>query len=152
MAQIIAFPHQPSARHTVLLVDDDYLVRSVLGEILQESGFALVAVASAPEAIAVLSKPGRIDLVFSDVKMEPMDGVALARWIARHRPGLPMILASHCPNKASIADLRGVDIFRKAFDFEAVVDKIRDVIARRAASEVPRSSGLSALLSPPARG
>lgn len=129
MAQIIAFPHHPNARHNVLLVDDEYLVRGVLSEILREKGFAVVAVASAPEAIAVLSKPGRIDLVFSDVKMEPMDGFELARWIRENRPNLPMILASGHPQKAGIADLRGVELFRKPFDFDALIDKIRDAIA-----------------------
>ena len=128
MAQVIAFPHHPPGRHTVLLVDDEYLLRGVLSEILQESG---LAVGSAPEAIAVLSKPCRIDLVFSDVKMEPMDGFELARWIHEHRPNLPVILASGYPNKTSMAaDLRGVEFFRKPFDFDAVIDKIRDTIAQ----------------------
>lgn len=130
MAQIIAFPHHPTARHNVLLVDDEYLVRGVLSEILRESGFAVVAVATAPEAIAVLSKPGRVDLVFSDVKMEPMDGLELARWVREHRPSLPMILASGHSSKAGIAELRGVEVFRKPFDFDAVIDKIRATIAQ----------------------
>jgi len=131
MAQVIAFPHHPPGRHTVLLVDDECLVRGVLSEILQDSGFAVVAVASAPEAIAVLGKPCRIDLVFSDVKMEPMDGFELARWIREHRPNLPVILASGYPSKTSMAaDLRGVEFFRKPFDFDAVIDKIRDTIAQ----------------------
>lgn len=130
MAQVIAFPHHPAARHTVLLVDDAYLVRGVLSEILQDSGFLVVAVASAPEAIALLSKPGRIDLVFSDVKMEPMDGLELAHWIREHRPNLPVILASGYLGKAgTAADLRGVEFFRKPFDFDAVIEKIRNTIA-----------------------
>jgi CheY-like chemotaxis protein len=133
MAQLLVFPHHSSARHTVLLVDDEYLVRGVLSEILQDSGFAVAAVASAPEAIALLSGPGRIDLVFSDVKMEPMDGFELARWIREHRPGLPVILASGYPSKTGIAaDLHGVEFFRKPFDFDAVVEKIRDTIAQTA--------------------
>ena len=115
----------------MLWVDDEYLLRGVLSEILQESGFAVVAVGSAPEAIAVLSKPCRIDLVFSDVKMEPMDGFELARWIHEHRPTLPVILASGYPNKTSMAaDLGGVEFFRKPFDFDAVIDKIRDTITQ----------------------
>jgi len=131
MAQVIAFPHHPTARHTVLLVDDEYLVRGVLSEILRDSGFAVVAMASAPDAIAALSNPSRIDLVFSDVKMEPMDGFELARWIRDHRPNLPVILASGYPSKAGmVADLRGVEFFRKPFDFDAVIDKIRDTIAQ----------------------
>lgn len=130
MAQVIAFPHHPTARHTVLLVDDEYLVRGVLSEILRESGFAVVAVASAPEAIAALGLPSRIDLVFSDVKMEPMDGFELARWIRDHRPGLPVILASGYSKAGMAADLRGVEFFRKPFDFDAVIDKIRDTIAQ----------------------
>ncbi len=79
----------------------------------------------------MLSKPCRIDLVFSDVKMEPMDGFELARWIRDHRPTLPVILASGYLSKTSMAaELRGVEFFRRPFDFDAVIDKIRDTLAQ----------------------
>lgn len=128
---MIGFPRPPQGQPTVLLVDDEYLVRGVLSEILKESGFAVVAVPGALEAMAALGKPGHIDLVFSDVKMEPMDGFELARWIHENRPGLPVILASGYGDKTHMAsDLHGVEFFRKPFDFDGVIDKIRDTIAQ----------------------
>ncbi len=132
MAQVIAFPDRKSAKHTVLVVDDEFLMRGVLVEILQDSGFAASGVASAEEAMAHLSGCAGVDLVFSDIKMPGIDGFALARWIHQHRPEIPVILASGYPGKANMAaELCQAEFLRKPCDFELIVEKIRETIERR---------------------
>lgn len=132
MADIIPFPQATPHQPIVLLVDDEYLVRGVLGEILKESGFEVVTAENGAEAIHVLSKLERVDLVFSDIKMAPLDGFALAKWAHENRPGLPVILASGYSGKTNMAaELNGAQFFRKPFDFDAVVEKIRDTIAHK---------------------
>jgi len=113
----------------VLLVDDEYLVRGVLSEILKEAGFAVVPAENGAEAIHILSRLDTIDLVFSDIKMAPLDGFEVARWVHEHKPALPVILASGYSGKTNMAaDLNGAQFFRKPFDFDAVVEKIRDTL------------------------
>jgi DNA-binding NtrC family response regulator len=132
MAQVIAFPDRKSAKHTVLVVDDEFLMRGVLVEILQDSGFLAVGVASAEEAMAHLSSRAGVDLVFSDIKMPGIDGFTLARWIHQHRPEIPVILASGYPGKANMAaELCQAEFLRKPCDFELIVEKIRETIERR---------------------
>jgi CheY-like chemotaxis protein len=129
MADILQFPQPPPHSPTVLLVDDEYLVRGVLSEILKESGFAVVCAESGAEAIHILSGGERIDLVFSDIKMAPMDGFEVAKWVHEHKPGMPVILASGYSGKTNMAaDLNGAQFFRKPFDFDAVVEKIRETL------------------------
>jgi DNA-binding NtrC family response regulator len=132
MAEIIQFPERPPQRPIVLLVDDEYLVRGVLGEILTEAGFQVVPAENGAEAIHILSGLERVDLVFSDIKMAPLDGFELAKWAHEHKPGLPVILASGYGGKTNMAaELNGAEFFRKPFDFDAVVEKIRDTIAHK---------------------
>jgi DNA-binding NtrC family response regulator len=132
MADILKFPQPPSHQPTVLLVDDEYLVRGVLSEILKEAGFRVVPAENGAEAIHILSKLDEVDLVFSDIKMAPLDGFELAKWAHENKPGLPVILASGYGGKTNMAaELNGAQFFRKPFDFDAVVEKIRDTIAQK---------------------
>jgi DNA-binding NtrC family response regulator len=133
MAEVIAFPERRKDRHTVLVVDDEFLMRGVLVEILQDSGFDTIAAASAEEAMTCLTGPAHVDLVFSDIKMPGIDGFTLARWIHLNHPDMPVILVSGYPGKANMAaELCQAEFLRKPCDFELIVTKIRETIARRA--------------------
>lgn len=133
MADIIEFPESPqSSRHVVLVVDDEFLVRNVLCEILKDAGFSVLQAECARDAITLLEKLGRIDLVFSDVKMPGMDGFELARWVNDHKTDVPVILASGYLGKTNMAcELRCIEFLKKPFDFDTVIAKIRDTISRR---------------------
>jgi len=134
MADVIAFPERRQARHTVLVVDDEYLMRGVLGEVLEDAGFAVIAAASAEEAMTYLEGPSPIDLVFSDIKMPGADGFTLAKWVHHNKPDLPVILASGYAGKTNIAaELCEAEFLRKPCDFDLIVTKVRDAIARRKA-------------------
>jgi DNA-binding NtrC family response regulator len=108
-------------------------MRGVLVEILQDNGFRAIAAASAEEAMALLTGSAHIDLVFSDIKMPGIDGFTLARWIHLNHPQMPVILVSGYPGKANMAaELCQAEFLRKPCDFELIVTKIREAIARRA--------------------
>lgn len=135
MAQVIEFPTPSVGRHVVLVVDDEFLVRCVLSEILQDAGFQVMQAENANDAIGILERHPRVDLVFSDVKMPGMDGFELARWISEHKSEMPVILASGYAGKTGAAsEMRCTEILRKPFDFDTVIAKIRDTISRRQAS------------------
>lgn len=133
MAQVIEFPKNSPDRHVVLVVDDEFLVRNVLSEILKDAGFDVLQAESADAAIGLLEEQP-VDLVFSDVKMPGRDGFELARWVNEHKSDMPVILASGYAGKTSIAaELRCTEILRKPFDFDTVIEKIRTTISRRSA-------------------
>jgi len=87
-------PTQPAATTgTVLLVEDDPVVRQIAERVLHRAGWAVLSTESAEDALEVLKK-ARCDLVISDVAMPGMDGVALARHVQEAHPDLPIILTS----------------------------------------------------------
>jgi CheY-like chemotaxis protein len=132
MAEIIAFPERQPDQPTVLVVDDEYMMRGVLTEILKDSGFAVIAAESGEEAVHILSGHSRVDAVFSDIKMPGMDGFELAKWIHEHRSDTPVILASGYTGKTNmVADLCGAEFLRKPYDFDLIIEQLRQTMARR---------------------
>ena len=81
---------------TILVVEDDPRIRLHIADYLTGRGYMVLEAGSADEALDILERDsGTIDCVFSDVQMPGRyDGVALARWILRHRPELPVLLTS----------------------------------------------------------
>ncbi len=89
---------------TVLVVEDEVLVRMVIADYLRECGYHVVEAGSAGEAIIVLQSPEPVDVVFSDVQMPgEMDGFGLARWVRQNRPDLKMLLTSGNARAATVA-------------------------------------------------
>jgi CheY-like chemotaxis protein len=79
---------------TVLVVDDEPLVRAVVCENLRDFGWRALEAHDAQEAIQILEANEPVDLVFSDIQMPGMDGFELLRWIKEHRPQVSVLLAS----------------------------------------------------------
>jgi CheY-like chemotaxis protein len=104
-ADKVSFPDPKERTPTILIVEDEALIRAVLSEFLQECGFKVSEAGHAAEAIEIVQQPVvQIDLVFSDMRMpSEIDGFGLSRWIRENCPSLPVILASGDVGKANIA-------------------------------------------------
>ena len=120
--------------HTILLVDDEILIREGLANHLEECGFQVIRAGSGDAALAILEEPDcAVDLVFTDVRMPGhLDGFGLLKWINANRPELPVIVASgNIVKEAAVEDLCGAPSVGKPFDYEKVTHQIRGLIARR---------------------
>ncbi|ARN19164.1 hybrid sensor histidine kinase/response regulator [Piscinibacter gummiphilus] len=85
----------PTRSGTVLLVEDDALVRGLTAQALEDCGFSILVASSGPDALAIAASRQDIDAVLSDVVMPGgMSGVDLVHALQRQRPGLPVILVS----------------------------------------------------------
>ena len=130
--ETVAFPNPVERTPTVLVVDDEVLLRMNLSDFLQECGFKVLEASSAGEAVEMVrSYSGRIDLVFSDVVMPgDMDGFGLAQWVRSNRPGLPVILCSGDLGKADAAHqiCAGEPFLSKPFDLHMALAKIRHLL------------------------
>ena len=92
----------PAPPASILVVEDEVLVRSVVAMYLRDCGFQVVEAGNADEAIRVLEAGLAVDIVFSDVNMPgSMDGFGLAAWLRLERPGLHLILTSGSPQKTA---------------------------------------------------
>jgi CheY-like chemotaxis protein len=89
---------------TILIVEDEVLVRLPIAEYLRDLGYQVREAANVAEAKLLLDAAAHIDLVFSDVHMPGgEDGLALAQWMARLHPAVPVILTSGRPLPAGAA-------------------------------------------------
>lgn len=97
---------QTGAAHgvgTVLLVEDEELVRRYSTRILQDAGYNVLAVDNAVEAMKVLNKAPEIQLLFTDIVMPGgMTGVELAIKARSLYPSLPVIYTSGHNNNAAL--------------------------------------------------
>jgi DNA-binding NtrC family response regulator len=129
---------QPEIQETILVVEDDVLIRMPIAQYLRDCGYRVIEAVSADEAIAVLShRETIIDVVFSDIEMPgSLDGFGLSKWIREHRPGMDVILAGTVPRTVDAAKgLCESGPIPKPYDAQAVHNHIRRLLAaRRAAS------------------
>jgi DNA-binding response OmpR family regulator len=80
-------------RHTVLIVEDDAILRSILAACLTDEGFAVLTAETGEEALAIASTVAdRLGLVVIDVLLPKMDGLDLASCLACLKPSSPPIL------------------------------------------------------------
>jgi signal transduction histidine kinase len=83
------------AQGTVLMVEDDEEVASLVEQMLQQLGYHAIRASSAAGALGALQNDRQVDVVFSDIMMPGgMNGVELGREIRRRRPHLPVVLTS----------------------------------------------------------
>jgi len=119
---------------TILVVEDEALIRLALRETLEDCGFYVVEAASADDAVKYLESGGEPDLVFTDVRMPgSMDGFGLADWLGKHRPGLPVFIASGDVGMANAARTLCPHerMFRKPYEYGAIIPLIRKTILER---------------------
>ena len=128
-------PTSIAVADTVLVVEDEVLIRMVIAQYLRDCGYRVIEAASADEAVIVLKQSElRIDAVLSDVEMPgTMDGFGLARWVRQNRAGLEVILVGSPARAAdAAADLcESGPAFAKPYEPRAVVDQIRRLLGQR---------------------
>ncbi|GJD97207.1 PAS domain S-box protein [Methylobacterium iners] len=88
---------------TVLLVDDEDLVRLSTADMLIELGYSVVEASSAEEALRLLNRGVRPDLVVTDHLMPGMSGTELAAVLRRDRPSIKLLIVSGYADVVGIA-------------------------------------------------
>jgi CheY-like chemotaxis protein len=79
---------------TLLLVDDDFLIRMSTASLLEDLGYVVLKAASGAEALEALKAGAKIDLLVTDYAMPGMTGLQLAEKARALHPGLPILLAT----------------------------------------------------------
>jgi DNA-binding NtrC family response regulator len=125
---------ETAIQETILVVEDDVLVRMPIAQYLRDCGYKVIEAVSADEAMAVLlHRETVVDVVFSDIEMPgSLDGFGLASWIRKHRPGLDVILAGTVSRAVDSAkELCEASSVPKPYEAQAVHDHIRRLLAAR---------------------
>jgi CheY-like chemotaxis protein len=117
---------------TILLAEDEEVVRDLAREVLEARGYTVLATRHAGEALLVAERhPGPIHLLLTDVVMPHMGGRELAERVAPLRPGIEVLYVSgytddevlrHGVMEADVAFLQ------KPFTPEALVERVRELL------------------------
>lgn len=115
-------------RFTVLIVDDEPLIRLDAASVLEEAGFHVIEAGSADEAIDILNSTPGIWAIFTDVDMPgSMDGIRLAHAVRDRWPPVHIFVMSGHRIVAD-ADLPvGGRFFSKPYDSVAVAAAFREL-------------------------
>jgi DNA-binding NtrC family response regulator len=122
---------QEKTRGTILVVDDEWLVRWALSESLGSAGYAVRVAQDASTALEAFRQPGRVDAVLLDLRLPDCKDMSLLERLKQIAPGCPMILitahGSHdLAEQARHAGAYGV--VDKPFDIEAVIALVAEAL------------------------
>ncbi|BDU74664.1 response regulator [Mesoterricola silvestris] len=124
-------PDEPG-EGTLLVVEDEDSVRSVLKTLLEEAGYEVLAARNAAEAMLCLSEgAARIDLMVTDVIMPGMNGRELSEWVAKRHPGIKVLFLSGYTNDAILRHgvlEEGLPFLQKPFSTDQLRRKVREVL------------------------
>ena len=121
-------------QETILVVEDDVLVRMPISQYLRDCGYKIIEAVNADEAMVVLlHRETPIDIVFSDIEMPgSIDGFGLPKWIRENHPGLDVILTGTLPRTVDSAQkLCEQGPIPKPYDAQLVHNRIRRLLAAR---------------------
>jgi CheY-like chemotaxis protein len=116
---------------TILVAEDNELLRLLACDLLEEHGYTVVVADNAEEALKVMEKRKDVRLLFTDIQMPPgCDGLELARQVHHRWPKVLLVITSGQvqPTQAEIAD-HGRFI-RKPYLAKNLLSQIDDLIER----------------------
>jgi len=118
-------------RRTVLIVDDEELVRYVTQELVACLGYEAVVASTGEEALDQIRAGLRPDLILLDIVMPGIGGVEAFRRIHKIAPNIPVLLSSGFTDPESAATLLNeglVGVISKPYRMENLSARIKEVI------------------------
>jgi CheY-like chemotaxis protein len=114
---------------TILVVEDETLVRMNEAELLEEAGYAVLEAADADEALEILNRHDAVHLLLSDVDMPgTMNGLDLAHFVHQRWPHIRLLLTSghHHLSENQIPD--DGKFVRKPWQEAALIARVREML------------------------
>jgi CheY-like chemotaxis protein len=108
---------------TILLVDDDVMVREATAWMLADAGHRVHEAADGVAALEYLNSRGPVDLVITDINMPRMDGLQLAQHTRARWPRLPVLLVSGRPQPPGTQEY-----MPKPFGWETLMQAVSRIV------------------------
>jgi CheY-like chemotaxis protein len=143
--QVLAAPQSCAVRGAgrmsefcVLVVDDESMVRMLVGRALESAGYMVVGAGDGAQALELLERAGSgIDLVLTDIKMPRLGGLELGREIALRQWPVPVVYMSADPHYAALggaADPTFAPCLVKPFDMAVLIAMVARMLTGRSSS------------------
>jgi PAS domain S-box-containing protein len=125
----------PGGTETILLVEDEPILKNMLCECLQEKGYTIFAVGDGQEALNIFGVHAKdISLLLTDLDMPKFDGEALSRKVMALRKEIPVLVLTgfiEPERKAHLLQLGVDDVILKPAKLGELLFKVREVLDRR---------------------
>ena len=127
----------PHNKATILLVEDEELLRAGVQEVLEIQGYTVITAPDGEQALACLAAQ-TIDLIITDLVMPKMDGVDFVKQLRKIKPDLPVIVVSG--STRNIMQRYGIDSIQvpganaslpKPFKSVDLIEQVRQLLASR---------------------
>ena len=127
----------PHTKATILLVEDEELLRAGVQEVLEIQGYTVITAPDGEQALACLGAQ-TIDLIITDLVMPKMDGVDFVKQLRKIKPDLPVIVVSG--STRNIMQRYGIDSIQvpganaslpKPFKSVDLIEQVRQLLATR---------------------
>lgn len=118
-------------KQTILILDAEPVVRSVVTAILSRDGYEVLTAATLPEA-ANLAREHTPDLLMTNVSIPGSTGRDAARFIKSLCPNLRILIVAGLPDHEEVREefgCGGLDYFPKPFTAGALIEKVRQVLS-----------------------
>ena len=117
---------------TVLVVEDEPQLRTMLATFLEQEGFAVLTAGSGSQAIPLYRSHPEIDLLITDIVMPGMDGPSLAAALHSVNPDLPVLLMSGSCDPKQIDNT--FEFLQKPFSFVDLLAKVKALTQTQSAA------------------
>lgn len=133
MRKQMAVPASQNTSKSLLLAEDDPLLRESLSDYFVRRGWHLTAVGTADEAFGLVGRGALYDVVLTDIVMPGrLDGIDLTRCILQERPtGRVIVMSGYTTKAAELKEVvsKGARFLRKPFrlrELDAVIEELFD--------------------------
>ena len=116
---------------SILIVEDDAMVREVTVLMLADAGHTVHEAADGAAAMLFLTTHGPVDLLITDINMPEMDGLELGREAGQRWPGMPVLLVSGRPQPPGLKEFMA-----KPFGWDALIRAV-DRLTPSSRNKVP---------------
>jgi PAS domain S-box-containing protein len=123
---------QASAGETVLVVEDEAVVRGVILEMLGEQGYRTLEAIDGPSGLRILRTRQRIDLLVTDVGLPGINGRQLADQARETRPGLKILFITGYAESVAMSGgflEEGMEMITKPFELDNLSRRIRAMVS-----------------------
>lgn len=121
-----------SPKNSVLVVDDELLIRDLLYDFFQDRSWDVTVTGSAEKALQQIEARD-FDVLLTDLKMPEMDGSTLIDKVRIHRPDMPVIVITGYPSiESAVRSLRQRvdDYLTKPFNVTKLYKTVEETVAR----------------------
>jgi CheY-like chemotaxis protein len=127
---------------TILVVEDDVLVRLSMASEFRQHGYTAIEAASADEALSILQSGAAVHAILTDVRMPgSLDGIGLARRVHAEWPEIIMVVTSGSVPQADLGQLGVAGFFPKPYKSSCIIKLIAAVVGPlRMSAPSPRAN------------